>query len=77
MLKARALAGDTAAVEYNEAFHNSASQNEKDRWELLHNKIWLVVVGPNIKGKSELSRLAKWGSWWDPVCRIALRGFTW
>ncbi|XP_042320874.1 uncharacterized protein LOC121929400 [Sceloporus undulatus] len=45
VLRAKAFAGDTAAIAYDAAFRQHASQNSRERWDLLHNEIWLLEVG--------------------------------
>lgn len=61
VLKARKLAGDVAAMAYDEAFRKRASQSASTRWDLINYKHWLVEVGPNTKGRHENSRMPRGG----------------
>ncbi|KAL8203483.1 UNVERIFIED_CONTAM: hypothetical protein K2H54_055302, partial [Gekko kuhli] len=54
VVEARVLAGEGAAIDYDETCRKLASRNERARWDLLQDKIWLQEVGPCIKGKSEV-----------------------
>lgn len=60
VLRAKVLGGDMAAIHYDEDVRKRASENAKFRWDLLHSEVWLVEVGPNIKGKGEPSRGSRW-----------------
>ncbi|KAL8220493.1 UNVERIFIED_CONTAM: hypothetical protein K2H54_048154, partial [Gekko kuhli] len=53
VVEARVLAGEGAAIDYDETCHKLASRNERARWDLLQDKVWLREVGPCIKGKPE------------------------
>ncbi|KAL8219517.1 UNVERIFIED_CONTAM: hypothetical protein K2H54_026186 [Gekko kuhli] len=54
VVEARVLAGEGAAIDYDETCRKLASRNERARWDLLQDKVWLREVGPCIKGKSEV-----------------------
>lgn len=45
VLKARALAGDTPDINYDEAFCQRASQIELACWDLQNNDLWLETMG--------------------------------
>ncbi|KAL8219518.1 UNVERIFIED_CONTAM: hypothetical protein K2H54_026194 [Gekko kuhli] len=42
VLKARTMANESAAIEYDEAFRKRASYSAVARWDLINDKIWLV-----------------------------------
>ncbi|KAL8221428.1 UNVERIFIED_CONTAM: hypothetical protein K2H54_067604 [Gekko kuhli] len=42
VVKARILAGEGPAIEYDETCHKIASRDDRARWDLLQDKIWLL-----------------------------------
>lgn len=56
VLKARVLAGDCLAMDYDEAFRQRASHNELARWDLRNNDIWLEVVGPHARVRGDIDK---------------------
>nr|XP_008110540.1 PREDICTED: uncharacterized protein LOC103279091 [Anolis carolinensis] len=62
VVKARRMAGEAAAIAYDEAFRKRVSQSARVRWDLKNHDIWLTEVGPSIKSKSDVGRLDRgWG----------------
>ncbi|KAJ7341598.1 hypothetical protein JRQ81_005897, partial [Phrynocephalus forsythii] len=61
VLKARQLAGDQAALDYDTAFRKRASQSAEARWDLINQPLWLVEVGPYMKGKGDRNKPLRWG----------------
>lgn len=47
VLKARSIAGDAHAIDYDVAFQQRVSHNELTGWDLLNDKIWLLTMGPS------------------------------
>ncbi|KAL8221100.1 UNVERIFIED_CONTAM: hypothetical protein K2H54_059163 [Gekko kuhli] len=54
VVEARVLAGEGAAIDYDETCRKLASRNERALWDLLQDKVCLRKVGLCIKGKSEI-----------------------
>lgn len=48
-LKARALAGDILAINYDEAFCQRASNDKLACWDLRNNNLWLETVDPHAR----------------------------
>lgn len=62
MLKARVLAGENAAIEYDDTFHQRASHNELARWDLQNSDNWLktVVSHARVWGEVDMKKLGYW-----------------
>nr|XP_016847769.1 PREDICTED: uncharacterized protein LOC107982626 [Anolis carolinensis] len=62
VVKARRMAGEAAAIAYDEAFRKRASQSARVRWDLTNHDIWLTEVGPSIKSKADAGKPDRgWG----------------
>lgn len=53
ILKVHSLVGEAPAMQYDAKFRKLASHNEMARWDLLHEKIWVVKVGPYARQHSD------------------------
>nr|XP_003215149.1 PREDICTED: uncharacterized protein LOC100552244 [Anolis carolinensis] len=70
VLKAMRVAGEAAAIDYDTAFRQRASNSSHARWDLLNTDLWLVCVLPKIKRKSEGRTLLKRVRKKDPRKRV-------
>lgn len=66
-LKGQVLAGD--AIDYDEAFRKWVLHNKLYCWDLLNDKIWLLIVEPHLKPQPDPSK-AKMAFRWETTWHV-------
>uniref|UniRef100_A0ACB8GD80 Uncharacterized protein n=1 Tax=Sphaerodactylus townsendi TaxID=933632 RepID=A0ACB8GD80_9SAUR len=73
VLEARSIAGDAAAIEYDEEFRRSASHSATARWGVIEQRIWTLKVQAFTKqgqaGQFEVSRAVLQCTWIGSISR--------